>query len=240
MKAKISSIIIAALILIIGLSCSFANSIKSRFEDDKKITYKVTYNGIPSGYIIWRYSGKREVNGKDAILVTLEADTQILKLLNLTTNEKVFLDSETYLPLKVQRDLVFFGKKEVIEEIYYQDEGKVVIKKINSKTTKQILKQDKPIHNILELLYFFPKDIQLQKEQWLDFNLPTQKLKIKMIGERALRVNGGKEDAYFLLGRGARRFNLWLERKTRLPLRVDFITLAGKITIVRENDSHDS
>ncbi len=240
MRARVSSILIAILVLAVGFNRSFANNIKARFEDDKKITYKVTYNGIPSGYIIWKYSGKQEVNGKEAIVVVLEADTQILKLLNLTTNEKVFLDSETYLPLKVQRDLVFFGKKEVIEEIYYQDKGEIVIKKINSKTTKQVLKQDKPIHNILDLLYFFPKNIQFQKGKWIDFNLPTQKLKIKMIGERTLRINGGKEDAYLLLGRGARRFNLWLDKKTRLPLRVDFITLAGKITIIQQEDKHDS
>ena len=240
MKTKLISILIAVIVLAIGLNCSFANNVKVRFEGNKEITYKITYNGIPSGYIIWRYSGKQKVKGRDADVISLEADTKILKLLNLTTQEKVFLDSLTFLPIKAERDLVFFGKKEIIEEIYDQDKGSVVITKTDSKTSKQILLQDKPIHNILELLYFFPEDVPLVKGKWMNFNLPAQKVRIKMIGEKVLKINGGKENTYLLIGRGAKRFTLWLDKKTRLPLRLDFITWAGKVTIVRKNKHHGS
>jgi len=214
-------------------SFSSAESIEKRFKNKEKLAYKIYFNGVPSGKIEWRYLGRQKIKEGEVEVIYLVADTKILELLNLTSREKVFLDSKTYLPLRVERNLVVFGKKELITESYDQVAGKVSIKKKNSKVTEEVLVQDKPIHNILDLLYFFPQGIELKPDGWMEFNLPTQKVKIKLAGERSLKTNGSSKDTYLLIGRGARRFNLWLDKEKRLPLRLEFITLAGKITIKR-------
>jgi len=211
----------------------FGEDIQERFKDKNKLVYKVSFNGMPSGYVEWRYLGREEVVGGEADVLSIDSDTKILEFLNLTSKEKVFLDSRSHLPLKVERDIVFFGKKELIEEIYNQDEGWVKITRKNSTVKEDILYQDAPIRHILALLYFFPENIKFEEDKWLVFNLPTQKVKIKMVSERQLAVGKEQRDTYFLIGRGAKRFSLWLDKENRLPLRLEFILPLGKVIIRR-------
>jgi len=131
----------------------------------------------------------------------------------------------------------YLHKKELIEEIYDQDKGCVKIKKTSSEVKEEILCVGKPVRNILELLYFFPESIDLKKEKWMEFNLPTQNLKIKFVQEKILKMGKDKKDTYFLKGEGAKKFNLWLDKKKKLPLRLEFITLVGKVTILRQDIS---
>ncbi len=210
----------------------FSQEIKERFGNSQKLTYQVFYNGIPSGYIYWSYRGLGKIGTKTVEVLRVSSDAGIFNLLDLTSDEEVFLEAATYLPLKVKRDIVLFGKTEQIEEIYNQDKGYVQIIRQGNEQKEEIIRQDKPIHNILALLYFFPQDFKLEKDKWITFNLPTQKIKIKFVKERPLKTGGGEISTYFLLGRGDKWFNLWLDKFTRLPLRLEFISVLGKVTIV--------
>src|SRR3989338_9439690 len=136
----------------------FGQGVKERFGNLQKLAYQVFYNGIPSGYIHWSYEGIKKLDAQTAEVLRVSSDADIFNLLDLTSDEKVFLDAKTFLPLKVERDVVFFGKKEAIEEIYNQDKGYVQIILRGDVQKKEIIRQDKPIHNILALLYFFPQD----------------------------------------------------------------------------------
>jgi len=223
-------------LIIIALKTGvFASGIEERFKGQEHLSYSISFNGIPSGNINWEYLGKETLSGHQADVLTVSSDTKILELLNLTSKETVFLDSQTHLPLKVERSVVLFGKKESISEIYDQDKGTVRITRRNSEVKEDILQQDKPIQNILSLLYFFPQDQPLKKGAWMVFNLPTQVIKIKFVKERLLDTDSKKEETYFLIGRGAKRFSLWLDKKTRLPLRLEFILPVGKVSIKRIN-----
>ncbi len=232
MKKILSLVIIFSLL---NFSYSFSKTIEERLEGKKTISYNVSFNGMAAGFIEWEYLGKETIDGKKLEVLGVNSDTKILALLNLTSREKVYLDSSTYLPYKVERDLLVFGKKELAKEIYNQDEGYVKIIRTKDKTEEEILTQDKPIHNILALLYFFPDNIALEKGEWTTFNLPTQKVKIKMVKERILNVNKEKKETLFLLGRGGKRFSLWLDKKNRLPLRLEFIFPLGKVVITRKD-----
>ena len=218
---------------------AFAEGIEDRFQNKEKLVYDVYFNGISSGYIEWEYLGRKDVDGIAVDVLSVNSDTNILNLLDLDSEEKVFINSKTFLPIRVERDIVFFGKKEIIKEVYDQEKGQIKITQSSSKEEENILTQDTPIHNILELLYFFPQDLALEAGKWMIFNLPTQKIKIKMVKERVLKVNGLKKDTYFLIGRGAKRFSLWLDKEEKIPLRLEFISLVGKITVVRREDESD-
>ena len=212
---------------------AFAENIKARFNGDSSISYKVYYNGIKVGKLAWEYLGKDVIDGKKVDILRLNSDASIFKLLSIQGDETVFLDSNTSLPIKVERDIVYFGKKEIIEELYNQEEGYVKVTKSNSKTTEEILNQEAPIHHILALLYFFPKSYEMEKGKSYVFNLPTQQVTIKLHSERNLDTKNGDHQTYLLVGRGAKRFNLWLDKKEMLPLRLEFIMPLGKISIVR-------
>jgi len=232
---SIAGAVFLVIVSVAGESFALAEGIEARFQSKEKLVYDVYFNGIPSGYIEWEYLGRREVNGITVDALSVDSDTNIFNLLDLDSKEKVFLDSKNCLPVKVERDIVFFGKKEIIEETYDQEKGQIKIKRSSSGESEDVLNQDTPIHNILELLYFFPQDVALEAGKWMTFNLPTQKIRIKMVKERVLKVNGVKRDTYFLVGRGAKRFSLWLDKEERVPLRLEFISLAGKVTVVRKS-----
>ena len=106
------------------------------------------------------------------------------------------------------------------------------ILKDNSKE-EEIIYQDVPIQNILALLYFFPENITLKQGEWMSFNLPTQIVKMKLLEERVLNIDKETKNAYFIIGRGAKRFNLWLDKDDRMPLRLEFILPVGKVIIKR-------
>ncbi|MCF7907869.1 MAG: DUF3108 domain-containing protein [Candidatus Omnitrophica bacterium] len=216
---------------------SYGQSIKERFKGQDKLIYEVYYNGMFSGHIYWSYKGTEKVEGGLADVIHVSSDTKILGLLDLTSDEDVFLDSENHLPLKVKRNIVMFGKKELIDEIYDQGKGFVRLIIRGDEAREEIISQDKPIHNILALLYFFPQNVKLEKDRWMNFNLPTQKIKIKFIKERPLKTDTGEVDTYFLIGRGAKRFSLWMDKVTRMPLRLEFVSLLGKVSIVRAEEN---
>jgi hypothetical protein len=213
----------------------YYENIGERFKGSDKIAYDVFYNGIPAGKIIWKYLGKEKVNGKETEVIFLDSNTKILNLLNLASKEKVFLDMNTHLPVKAERDVIFFGKQENIEEIYNQEAGSVRIINSKHKDKAVILHQTKPIHNILALLYFFPQDIALIKDKKLYFNLPTQKVTVKLVSEGVMQFGKEKKEIYLLSGRGGQRFNLWLDKKDRSPIKMEFLSIAGKVTIMRKS-----
>jgi len=242
MKVFIILVVVVSLAVgsIAGGGFVFASGIEDRFQNKEKLVYDVYFNGISAGYIEWEYLGRKEVDGIIVDVLSVNSDTNILNLLDLDSEEKVFLNSETSLPVKVERDIVFFGKKEIIKEVYDQEKGQIKITNSSSKESEEIFTQDIPIYNILQLLYFFPKDLVLEAGEWMAFNLPTQKIKMKMVKERVLKINGIKKDTYFLIGRGAKRFSLWLDKEEKIPLRLEFISLTGRITVVRKESEDDS
>lgn len=212
------------------------DSVKARFNGQSGLTYDVLFNGIGVGTIEWQYLGQETVEGRFAEVVLLNSNTNILQLLSIESKEKVFLDSLTHLPIKAERDVVFFGRKETIEEIYNQEEGYIKITRRNSTTKEETIKQDKPIHNILSLLYFFPKNLKLAKGKEFSFNLPTQKVKVKVVNEKTISLKKAKKRrVYYMTGNGAKKFNLWLDKYERIPLRLEFIVPVGKIILVKKD-----
>jgi len=237
-KQKIAVVILGLVFMLFVLPLSAA-SIKNRLGDKDSINYRVSFNGIYSGTINWQYLGQEMFEGASVEVLRVMSDTKIMSILDLESDDKVFLESQTALPLKVERNLLVFGKKEIVTELYNQKKGYVELINKTTEVKKSIIYQDKPIQNILALLYFFPDNIKLIPGKWMDFNLPTCKIKIQFVKERILDSEGEKIGTYFLIGRGAKRFSLWLDKKTRLPLRLEFISLAGKVTISRDEPLTD-
>jgi len=230
-----AAVFFCAVCFVMFAQSGFSQDIKSRFGVDTTLYYKVYFNAIDSGYIKWDYLGREQVNGTAVDVLAIDSNTNILAVLDLNSKEKIFLDAKTHLPLRVERNLVVFGGKEVIAEEYDQQTGQVKITKTaKGKTSEQIIKQDVPIHNILDIVYFFPAGQDLSPGKVFSYNLPTQKSQVTVHPDRQIKIGKDKVTAYFVTGRGARKFNLWLDKRNLTPLRVEFYVLAGKISILRD------
>ncbi len=222
-----------AIFLTVTFSAWAGDDLAQRFAGKTRLRYTVSFNGSKAGFVEWEYLGPVKVGKHAAEVLRIVSDTKILAFFDLNSREKIFLDHRTFLPLEVERDLLVFGNKESITEYYHQDTGAVEIVKsvAGHAATRQVLHRPRPVHNIMALLYFFPADTLLKEGEVLTYNLPTREVKIKVKGETTLIVNGHPRKAVFLEGTGARRFNLWLDREKHIPLRLEFLFPAAKITI---------
>lgn len=205
----------------------------SPFKSGEKFIYKVNYNGIYVGRIEWVYLGKQNMDNKLVDAISLFSDVKILKLFSIQSKEKLYIDSDTHLPLKVEREVKYLGRQEEILEEYNQKEGFVKIAKKDAKGKEEKkLEVKAPVHNIIALLYFFPKDIKLTLGESLSFNLPTQKISIKVVALEILGITKATYETFRLEGR-PRKFKVWLEKDKRVPLRIEFPVLLGRITILK-------
>ena len=77
--------------------------------------------------------------------------------------------------------------------------------------------------------------MKLKKGKWVTFHLPTQTVKIQLHSYREITLpDGSRHEAMFLVGKGDKRFNIWLDKESRVPLKLQFIMLLGKVSIVKQ------
>jgi hypothetical protein len=197
----------------------------------------VVSGGNKSGYVKWEYKGKEDLSGKTVDVLRIDSQAKILAFFDLNSHETIYLDSKNYLPARVERNLVFFGNKELIVEHYDQENGLVkVVKSVNGKPSySETLKQNKPICHIMALLYFFPAAKGLTPGQKFDFNLPTAKVHVEVRSLTKIKMGSREKEAFFLVGTGGKRFNLWLDKESLVPLRLEFLFPVGSVMIVRND-----
>jgi hypothetical protein len=211
--------------------------IEKRFNGKTVLSYDVVSGGKKSGYVKWEYKGKDRLNDKAVDVLRVDSEAKILAFFDLNSHETIYLDSKNYLPVRVERNLVFFGNKELIIEHYDQDKGLVeVAKSVNGKPLHlDRLKQNKPICHIMALLYFFPAAKGLTPGQKFDFNLPTAKVHVEVKSLTKIKIGAQEREAFFLVGTGGKRFNVWLDKEKLVPLRLEFLFPVGSVAIVRSD-----
>lgn len=215
----------------------------SPFELGEKFTYKVDYNGVYMGRIEGVYLGKQNIDNKIAYTISLLSDVKILKVFSLQSKEKLYIDSDTHLPLRVEREVRYLGRYEEILEEYNQKDGFVKIIKKDGKRKEEKRLEVKAlypgyrrgIHNVIALLYFPPKDIKLNLGESFSFNLPTQKISIKVVAFEILDVHKVRYETFRLEGQ-PRKFKVWLEKERRLPLLIEFPVFLGRVTILKNEE----
>ncbi len=201
---------------------------------DEKIPYQVRFNGVKVGKIEFEYKGREKI-GKDLQdILVVSSCVRILGLFEIESREKVYVDVNTHLPLKVEREVKFLGRQESILEEYNQKEGWLKLTQTKGKTTEErSIKVNLPIHNILILYFLYPLDLKDETiGKTYEFNLPTRKISIKLKEARRISTPKGIEEFYIWEG-APRRFEVWLKKTERLPLRVEIPAFLGRIVITR-------
>lgn len=208
-----------------------ANTLKEEilpFEQGETINYAVKLCGIKIGNAALMYKGKIKLNDKDAHLVIFSTD-----ILNFKDTETMYADIDTFLPLKIERDINKRGKKIRIVEEYDQLNHNVKITQ-SDKTRNQTkeIAQDAQIQNVILLTYFLRKLSNFELGKEFAITLPLAKLIMRFTKEEQVRIPSGVYSAY-LAESFPKGHKIWFENSEKaIPIRISGPSIAGKVNML--------
>jgi hypothetical protein len=196
----------------------------------EKIVYDVKLGEINLGEARFNRLANVQLERRMVNLVIFET-----RLMRFRDVEKIYSDPETFLPLKVERDIVVWPKAEKINEDYDQKNFILTVTKTQGKKQKQtLLKYDDSIHNAVLLPYYVRRTAKLQPGWILKANLPTQQFEIKLERIEELKTPAGKFKSYYFQST-PRRFEIWISAdERRIPLKIKGSVGIGYTMIMRE------
>jgi hypothetical protein len=210
-------ILAVCLALMIMSGTSAAGEAAPPFAPGERIVYTIKKLALNVGEMTLAYSGPVTKDGRECLLLELS-----VRALNFTGDDKIYLDPLSFYPLRVERDLVFFGKKELIAEDYDPGAGTVkVTKTAGGETTVQTIRKEGALENIYGFIYRYRASGRLDENQELKIRLPTQDVTMTYRGPRPVHSLGGKQVAYYLES-SPPAYRIWLDTSPRkVPLRID-------------------
>jgi hypothetical protein len=199
------------------------------FKAGEKFSYEVTFNGLKAGNIDFEYKGRQE----DLDLVIVTNRINVLNIFQINSTESIYIDVYTCLPRRVEREVVFFGKQEYIIEEYNQKDGWVnVMQRKDGKINNKLIPQKPPIHNSHSLFFLYPLGLEDKIGSSLDFNLPLEKVNIRVKELRKVASADGEKEV-FVLEVSPKKIILELDKEKRVPVRLEMPALWSKLVIRR-------
>jgi len=197
----------------------------------EKIIYDVKMGNVRLGRAEFHHLAKVELNGKSVNQISFRTE-----LFHFVDQEMIYGDQETYLPLKVVRDIVSWPKKEQITEVYDQEKYHLDITKSTGKTNPQKteIQREGPIQNAILLPYCVRRVAKLEQGWTFKANLPTQSFEIKFTGIEDVTVPAGTFKAYHFQSSPS-RFEIWISADQRkIPLKIKGSGGIGYVLLMRE------
>ncbi|MEW5894803.1 MAG: hypothetical protein AB1650_03430 [Candidatus Omnitrophota bacterium] len=182
------------------------------------LTYSIKKFGMTAGEATLQYVGLMDLEGRPAIQIIFTA-----KGFNFYDQEKIFADPLTLLPLRVERDLNIFGKKEKIVEVYDAEHYLVKVTKYdNGKVVDEmIFERQYPIDNLYCFLYRYRLNGVFEKGHGLTMFLPTKTVVFKIENKTEIHAAGKKREAWFMKSE-PNEYRVWFGTDSdNLPLRID-------------------
>jgi hypothetical protein len=178
----------------------------------EKIKYTVKLGMLKLGESVFTQVQSETVGGIKADVFLFET-----KLFRFSDTEKIFGNPENFLPLRVERDISAWPKKENITEEYDQKADTVTLVK-NGKRDE--IKSSGPLQNAI-LLPFSLREYKKIGPGWsMKVNLPTQKFEILFDGEEKVRVPAGEFTTYHFRSEPD-KFEVWVTAdESRIPVKI--------------------
>jgi len=187
------------------------------FLKGETIKYVIKSFGLRVGEASLTFEGETDVDGKAAYLIVFEAGA-----VNFYDEERIYADKEKFFPLRVERDLNIWGKKEKIVEDYNQQTGTVTITKVvaGKKTTQEIDKD-----GILDNIYCFIYRSRLLKDFHVGdsfaISVPTDDVTMNIVKKMKIKAAGEQYDSYYLAS-DPPKYKVWFGTgKKKIPLRIN-------------------
>jgi hypothetical protein len=182
----------------------------------EKIEYNVYLGTLKVGKATYHHLRKTFLHDKQVELITF-----LTEAVRFKDRETIYADSDTFLPLVVERKISKPIKPEKIREEYDQENFKLTITKKRFGQSVKEIKSTKPIHNSI-LLPFFVRTAEDLNIGWtFTANLPQGEYLIKLTKIEKVNTPAGEFEAYFFES-DPNKFKIWIGTDSnRIPLRID-------------------
>ena len=193
------------------LGCTLSSQLRA-----ETIQYSIRQMGF-DGEASLTLVGPKDYKNYKTILIVFKANG-----VNFSDEEDIYVDPTTYKPLYVERNysLSVFGHGKTLEE-YTPSKGEIVITKTeDAHTTTQTIHKDGAVDNIYGFIYRYRKEGSFKIGDVLDMTLPTKDLKIKLVKQMPLKINGKTYDSYYMESQPT-RYKIWFDAsENKWPLRI--------------------
>ncbi len=235
MNLRLHILVLAILLVSSQLTLGEKES-SERYLVGETITYSIKKLGVKAGEAILTFHGKQNWDGKEVLLITFEATA-----LNFFDQEKIYIDPKTFFPLRVERDLNVFGKKEKIFEDYDSPQGIVKITKmVGDKKIQKTIQKMGNIDNIYCFIYRYRKHGQFNLGDTLKINLPTKEVEISLEKVNTIKAAGQVFDSYFMQS-NPKKYQVWFDTGPhKIPIRIDGAVGLGNTSMVMEKYHNQS
>lgn len=182
----------------------------------EEIVYDVKMGSVKIGTSIFHHVERINLAGVDAQLVTFTT-----KAIQISDTEKIWADTKTFLPLRVERDVRMWPKYERITESYDQKSHVLDVTKLAAAKGQplHIVKQG-PIYNAILLPYQIRRVEDLALGWSMKVVLPTQEFKITLKSKKEVTVPAGTFQAFYFESE-PKRFEIWISAdERRIPIKI--------------------
>ncbi|HDZ77285.1 MAG TPA: DUF3108 domain-containing protein [Candidatus Omnitrophica bacterium] len=198
------------------------------FGENEVIKYKVKLRGITVGKASLTYKGVTELDGKKVHLIIFYTDT-----VNFKDEEKMYAGLDDFLPIRIERNVNNWGKKEHIIEEYDQQNHSVKITWVGKKGNKtKVIQQDDKIQNVILSTFLHRKLGDLEIDKVFPVTLPLRKVEMRVTRKEKIRTYCGVYDTYRLESFPGRH-KIWFESSSlAIPVRISGPFLLGSVNMI--------
>jgi hypothetical protein len=195
----------------------------------ERIAYDIKLGPVKMGTAVFKNVSLTKIDdARDAAMVTFE--TRLARFLDLET---IYAHPQTFLPMRVDRDIRAWPKHEKIREEYDQVAYRLQIQN-QSGGTSSVITKDSPMHNAILLPYCVRKDEKLAIGWKIPINLPRQQFTLEVVRAEDVSVPAGTFHAYYLKS-DPERFEIWITTDARrIPVRIKGSGAIGYTMMMRE------
>ncbi|MCG2712254.1 MAG: DUF3108 domain-containing protein [Candidatus Omnitrophica bacterium] len=182
----------------------------------EQIDYDVCLGKVKVGNAKYNHIKKMMFKGRLVHFITFQA-----KVMRFRDRETIYCDTETFLPIVVERKVSQFLKPEKIKEEY--DQEKFVLRITKERFTKEehVIKKDAPIHNSI-LLPYVVRNTKNPEIGWsFEVNLPQRKYDVVLSAIETVNVPAGEFQAYYFESK-PQQIKIWVSTdENRIPLKLE-------------------
>jgi hypothetical protein len=208
------------------------NPVSGNAQERETILYDIS----PAGKAEYRDEGMVEAEGKALKLTTFRT-----RVVGFDDIEKIYSDPESGLPVRVERDIHLWTRKEYLVEEYDQKKFELKITKfIGGKLVKEyFFKCDGPIHNAILLPFAFRARPELGAG-WAGVVRFPQEFKVQVSSVEEVSVPAGRFSAFHFTS-SPRKFEIWLSlEEPRVPVRIKGLGGLGYTLEMRKHITGDA
>lgn len=198
------------------------------FRQGERVVYDIRKLNLKIGEAALTFHGLTQLDHRQVFLITF-----VSKGPEFFDEERIFFDPETFLPIRVERDINIFGRKEKIVEHYSPHDGVVeVVKTVREKTSRDVIRKPQRLDNLYCFIYRYRRSGGFQIGEDLQMHLPTKDVQFKLLTTEPLKINGKPLDAYYMESI-PKKYRVWFSKsQDRIPFRIDGAVGFGKTALV--------